>query len=97
MVAKTYMHLDIGGLAWHVWIGTRVAAGLQRCSCQPAGAVMRELVRTTDVVLVSAVEALLSEAGIPSQVFDRDIRAIEGSINAFPMRVVVSTTGTKRH
>ncbi len=54
------------------------------------GRVMRELVRTTDVVFVSAVEALLSEAGIPSQVFDRDIRAIEGSINAFPMRVVVS-------
>lgn len=50
---------------------------------------MGEIVRTTDPVLASAVEALLTEAGIEARIFDRDVRAIEGSIGAFPLRVVV--------
>lgn len=50
---------------------------------------LKELIRTTDVALVSAIEALLSEAGIPYQVFDRHVRVMEGSIGIFPLRVVV--------
>ena len=51
---------------------------------------MRELLRTTDQVLVATVEALLTEAGIPHQVLDRDFSVISGSINAFPVRIVVA-------
>jgi hypothetical protein len=50
---------------------------------------MRELVVTNDLVLISYVEALLAEEGIEAAVFDRNISLMEGSIGAFPRRVVV--------
>jgi hypothetical protein len=51
---------------------------------------MRELLRTTDQVLTSAVESLLIDAGIPHQILDRDFSVISGSINAFPIRILVA-------
>jgi hypothetical protein len=48
-----------------------------------------ELVRTNDSVLVSAIEALLTEAHIPYLVSDRNVSALVGSIEAFPLRVIV--------
>lgn len=51
---------------------------------------MRELVRTNDVVLITAIEALLSGARIPHVVADRNISVLEGSIGAFPRRVLVA-------
>jgi hypothetical protein len=51
---------------------------------------MRELIKTNDLVLISYVEALLSDQGIEAVVFDRNISLMEGSIGAFPRRVVVS-------
>ncbi len=51
---------------------------------------MGELVRTNDAVLVSAIEALLTEAGVPYHILDRDISVIQGSIGAFPLRIVVA-------
>jgi len=50
---------------------------------------MRELLRTTDPVLVSFVEALLREAGIAYHVADVNASAVEGSIGIFPRRVLV--------
>ncbi|GGD09007.1 DUF2007 domain-containing protein [Nocardioides daphniae] len=50
---------------------------------------MVELVRSNDVALVGMIEALLQDAGIPHQVTDRNMSAIEGSIMAIPMRVMV--------
>ena len=50
---------------------------------------MRELLRTNDPVLLSYVEALLSGQGIDAVVFDRHISLMEGSIGAFPRRVLV--------
>ena len=50
----------------------------------------RELVRTNDIVLASAIEALLTEAAIPHQVLDRDISVIQGSLGAIPVRIVVA-------
>ena len=40
---------------------------------------MAELIRTNDVALISAVEALLQEAEIPCHVADRHTSALEGS------------------
>jgi hypothetical protein len=51
---------------------------------------MRELVLTNDLVLISYVDALLAEQGIEAVVFDRNISLMEGSIGAFPRRVVVA-------
>ena len=51
---------------------------------------MRELVRTNDVVLVSAVEALLAGAGIPHVVLDQNMSVLEGSLGMLPRRVLVA-------
>ena len=51
---------------------------------------MRELVRTNDAVLVSAVAALLDGAAIPHHVFDQNMSVLEGSIGIFPRRVLVA-------
>jgi hypothetical protein len=50
---------------------------------------MKEILRTNDVVLVSAVEALLNGAGIPHVVLDRNMSVLEGSIGILPRRIVV--------
>jgi hypothetical protein len=50
---------------------------------------MHTLLRSTDPVLVSYVEALLLDAGLQILVADRNISAVEGGIGAFPCRVLV--------
>lgn len=50
---------------------------------------MRDLLRTNDVVLLSVVEATLSEAGIGFYVADRNVSVVEGSLGIFPRRVLV--------
>jgi hypothetical protein len=50
---------------------------------------MRELIRTNDAVLVSAVVALLEGAGIRSMVFDQNMSVLEGSLGVLPRRVLV--------
>ena len=49
-----------------------------------------EIVRTNNVAAISAVEGLLSAAGIPCFVADRDMSVIDGMVNAIQMRVLVS-------
>ena len=50
---------------------------------------LRELVRTNDAVLISAIEALLKGADIPHLVADQNISVLEGSIGAFQRRILV--------
>jgi hypothetical protein len=50
---------------------------------------MRELVRTNDAVLITAVEALLNGAHIEHMVVDGNISVLEGSIGIFPRRILV--------
>tara|TARA_Y100001954_G_scaffold196903_1_gene213508 strand:+ start:566 stop:799 length:234 start_codon:yes stop_codon:yes gene_type:complete len=50
---------------------------------------MVTLVRTTDIVRLSFLRALLSDSGIHTEVFDENIAALEGGIGAFPRRLVV--------
>jgi len=52
-------------------------------------AAVKEILRTNDAVLVSAVEALLDGAGIPHLVLDRNMSVMEGSIGILPRRVLV--------
>jgi hypothetical protein len=51
---------------------------------------LRELVRTNDAVLVSAIAALLDGAAIPHLVLDQNMSVLEGSIGIFPRRIVVA-------
>ena len=50
---------------------------------------MRELVRTNDIVLVSAVGALLDGANIHHLVLDQNMSVIEGSLGMLPRRILV--------
>ena len=50
---------------------------------------MRELVRTNDVVLVSAIEALLDGAKIHHLLLDQNISVLDGSVGAIPRRIMV--------
>ena len=50
---------------------------------------MRELVRTNDPVLITAIEALLNGARIKHLVVDRNMSVLEGSIGIFPRRILV--------
>ena len=51
---------------------------------------MKELVRTNDAVLVSAVGALLDGANIHHLVLDQNMSVLEGSIGILPRRVLVA-------
>jgi Putative prokaryotic signal transducing protein len=50
---------------------------------------LRELVRTNDIVLVSAVGALLDGANIHHLVLDQNMSIIEGSLGILPRRILV--------
>jgi hypothetical protein len=50
---------------------------------------VRELVRTNDIVLVSAVGALLDGAKIHHLVLDQNMSVIEGSVGVLPRRILV--------
>jgi Putative prokaryotic signal transducing protein len=50
---------------------------------------MIELLRTNDLVLISAVEALLAERGIGVFIADQFMSAMEGSIGFLPRRILI--------
>ena len=51
---------------------------------------MRELVRTNNAVLVSAIGALLDGASIHYIVLDQNMSVLEGSLGILPRRVLVA-------
>lgn len=52
---------------------------------------MIELLRTNDIVLISVVSSLLEGADIGYFVADQHFSAMEGSIGAFPRRILVDS------
>lgn len=50
---------------------------------------LRELIRTNDMVLVSAIGALLDGADIHHLVLDQNMSVIEGSLGILPRRILV--------
>ena len=57
---------------------------------------MREIVRTNDAVLITAIEALLKGAGIPHMVLDQNMSVLDGSIGMLPRRIVVENDHVAR-
>jgi hypothetical protein len=51
---------------------------------------VREIVRTNDPVLLSAIEALLTGAGIAHMVLDQNMSVLEGSLGFLQRRIVVA-------
>src|SRR5262245_58297745 len=62
-------------------------AGKERSSESP----MHELLRSNDAVLISFAESILRQAGIAMVIADQHMSVIEGSIGAFPRRLLVAT------
>jgi hypothetical protein len=60
----------------------------QSCG-EPECLELRELVRTNDIVLVSAIGALLDGAHIHHMVLDQNMSIIEGSLGILPRRILV--------
>lgn len=50
---------------------------------------MKELLRTTDIVRLSFLSALLRDAGLEPLVLDSHMSVLEGSANAIPRRLAV--------
>jgi tRNA1(Val) A37 N6-methylase TrmN6 len=50
---------------------------------------LRELVRTNNAVLITAIEALLTSAEIPHVVLDQHMSVLEGSLGILPRRILV--------
>ena len=57
---------------------------------------MREILRTNDAVLVSAIEALLKGADILPLVLDQNMSVLEGSLGILPRRVLVADDDAAR-
>ncbi|RYX99327.1 MAG: DUF2007 domain-containing protein [Bradyrhizobiaceae bacterium] len=57
---------------------------------------MREIMRTNDVVLVSAVGALLDGADIHHLVLDQNMSVLEGSLGVIPRRILVHDDDVKQ-
>ena len=53
---------------------------------------MEVILRTTDITQIPYVKMLLSSEEIDVFVFDENISLLEGSINIFPIRVMVSVS-----
>jgi hypothetical protein len=51
---------------------------------------LREIVRTNDAVLVSAIGALLDGAHIRHVVLDQNMSVLEGSLGILPRRLLVA-------
>lgn len=51
---------------------------------------MREIVRTNDAVLVSAIDALFKSAHIDHMVLDQNMSVLEGSLGVLPRRILVA-------
>jgi hypothetical protein len=50
---------------------------------------VKEIVRTNDAVLVSAIGVLLDGAGIKHVVLDQNMSVLEGSLGILPRRILV--------
>lgn len=51
---------------------------------------MRELLRSTDIVRLSWLTALLADGGIEVVILDNHMSVLDGSVNAIPRRMMVA-------
>jgi len=66
------------------------------CARTAKGAELIELLRTNDLVLISRVEAILTDSGIAIFLADQHMSALEGSLSFLPRRVLVAADAEAR-
>ncbi len=96
------MH-DAGGLAGREAAGAawRKAAAGRRSKGEgsgvaPGSGAVTELLRSNDLVRLSWLTALLSDAGITAVTLDAHTSVVEGSIGAIPRRLMVGDADAAR-
>jgi hypothetical protein len=57
---------------------------------------MRDVLKTNDPVLLNFAEAVLSDAGIDSVVFDQHMSIMDGSLGILPRRLMVIESDYER-
>ena len=57
---------------------------------------MKELLRSNDIVRLSWLTALLSDAGIEVVILDNHMSVLDGSVMAIPRRMMVATDDHRR-
>ena len=57
---------------------------------------MIELVRTNDAVVISFIESLMRDAGIPILVADQNMSILDGSLGILPRRILVDADDAAR-
>jgi hypothetical protein len=55
-----------------------------------------ELLRTNDLVLISFIETLLTQAGVMFFVADQHMSAVEGSLGFLPRRIMIDAAEQER-
>ena len=57
---------------------------------------MKILVKSNEIIYLSWVKHILNENRIDFHIFDEFVSSVEGNINAFPIRILVSDNDFKR-
>lgn len=57
---------------------------------------MIELVRTNDAVVISFIESLMRDAGIPILIADQNMSILDGSLGILPRRILVDADDAAR-
>lgn len=79
-----------------VMVSQRGDFGLARLIRHGLHGAMHELVRSNDLVLLGAIEALLASANLDCLIADQHISALEGMTGAFPRRLLVREADRRR-
>jgi Putative prokaryotic signal transducing protein len=60
------------------------------------GSILIEIVRTNDLVMISLIESLLTQEGVPFFIADQHMSAVEGSLGFLPRRIMVESAQRER-
>jgi putative signal transducing protein len=60
------------------------------------GSPLIEIVRTNDLVMISLIESLLTQEGVPFFIADQHMSAVEGSLGLLPRRIMVESAQRDR-
>jgi hypothetical protein len=76
--------------------GSNVAGGRFSFTFNAIGSTLIEIVRTNDLVMISVIESLLTQEGVPFFVADQHMSAVEGSLGFLPRRIMVDSAQRDR-
>jgi hypothetical protein len=81
--------MSLGAVGLIIAVAAVLCLMLRPSRADRAQARLCEIVRTNNMVLISAIEAMLAQAEIPHIVLDQNMSVLEGSLGVLPRRVLV--------